>query len=103
MRRFSDAKAALPRKSDGGGAPSLPWRTSALPRGNAEKRLCPFSLIAPCLSFPTAPKRHSESKREAGALAMQCGFDAGLDFRAKCEGLAEEFGDAGECGMRVGD
>ena len=24
MRRFSDAKAALPRKSDGGGAPSLP-------------------------------------------------------------------------------
>ena len=78
MRRFSDAKAALPQKSDCGGAPSLPWRTSALPRGSAEKRLCPFSLIAPCLLFPTAPKRHSESKREAGADRSGTGFFVSL-------------------------
>ena len=31
---LGDAEAALPQKWDGGGAPSLPWRTSALsPRG----------------------------------------------------------------------
>ena len=35
-------------------------------------------VLFPCLSFPTAPKRHSESKREAGAGRSGTGFFASL-------------------------
>ncbi|MCX6961748.1 MAG: hypothetical protein NTZ08_04785 [Verrucomicrobia bacterium] len=41
-----DAMAALPRKSDPGGAASLPWQMIALTRGSAIRNLGGFIVLA---------------------------------------------------------
>ena len=61
MRRFSDAKAALPRKSDGGGAPSLPWEERARCRADLVRQ----HLVKKMVGTPRrrGPKSQARERR----------------------------------------